>query len=293
MTGELVRVLADDGVELVGFYAAPRGGRARRAVLHTHGMAGNFYENRFVSSVGRAVVAKGLAFLTLNNRGHDYRSDNLRGEGEATASLLGGAAFDRFEDCVHDLAGGARFLSERGHDEIYFEGHSLGTVKIAHYLTARGSEMAAGAILISPPDMFGLQSARTEGRSDTVLTKARRLVKRGRGETLIDDSGYVVPLSAATVVSLYGDSSPTDVFPFREGQNGDYSTLRAIDVPLLVSFGTVDEAITVSVDAATVLVRMYATSAPSVTVTSVPGANHVYWGHEEELAELVGAFVEP
>ena len=96
MQGELVRIEAEDGLELVGFYAAPPGSAARRAVLHIHGMAGNFYENRFVSTVCNTVVAKGLAFLTVNNRGHDYRSDNLKGEGLETVSLLGGASFDDY-----------------------------------------------------------------------------------------------------------------------------------------------------------------------------------------------------
>ncbi|MCK4511125.1 alpha/beta hydrolase, partial [bacterium] len=150
--GELVRVRAGDGLELVGFYASPEGG-ARRAILHMHGLAGNFYENRFIDSICDAVVGKGLAFLAFNNRGHDYRSDNLRGEGDQTSYSPGGTAWDIYDDCIHDIAGSADFLASRGQSEIYFEGHSLGACKIVYYLSECHDKRAVGTVLISPPDM--------------------------------------------------------------------------------------------------------------------------------------------
>lgn len=293
MQGELVRIEAEDGLELVGFYAAPDGPAARRAILHTHGLAGNFYENRFVSAIARAVVEKGLAFLTYNNRGHEYRSDNLRGRGAETTSHLGGASWEIFEDCVHDIRGSADFLAGRGHRDVYFEGHSLGTNKIVYYLTSRRDPRAVGAILISPPDVFGLRDARAGERLEGIVARACSLVRDGSSDTLMEDSGYIVPLSAATILSMYGDRSTTDVFPFRLGARGDYSRLESIGVPVLATFGTVEEAVTVPVESAAALVEAHAGSAPAVRVAAIEGANHVYWGHEDELAALVGGFVEP
>lgn len=291
MNGELVRIKAEDGLELVGFYAAPDGPATRRAVLHTHGLAGNFYENRFVSTVARAVVEKGLSFLTYNNRGHEYRSDNLLGEGARVEFVLGGASYDVFEKCLLDIGGCASFLRERGHSEIYFEGHSLGTNKTVYYLAERRDPRAAGAVLISPPDMFGLREQALEASVDDVVARARRSVTEGEAETLID-TGYVVPFSAATIVSVYGDREKTDVFPFRHGRAGDYSMLASLRLPLLVTFGTVEEAVTVPVKDAAALTRERASSAPKVEVLVVDGANHVYSGFEETLARAVADFVE-
>jgi pimeloyl-ACP methyl ester carboxylesterase len=292
MQGELVRFEAEDGLELVGFYAAPEG-RARRAVLHTHGFAGNFYENRFVDSIAAAVVGKGLAFLTYNNRGHEYRSDNIRGRGTETTSHLGGGSFEIFDESAHDIGGGAGLLGARGHEEIYFEGHSLGTNKVLHYLVTRGDPRAVGAILISPPDIFGLREARTEGRIGDILDQARSLVSEGRSDTLIDDPAFVVPMSAATLVSAYGGPAVTDAFPFRLGADGDYRMLASIALPILATLGNVEEAITVPADEAARLIERNASSSPRVRVEVVDGANHVYWGREGELARLVGEFVEP
>jgi pimeloyl-ACP methyl ester carboxylesterase len=291
MTGELVRVSARDGLELVGFYAAPSGTRARRAVFHTHGLAGNFYENRLVSAVCEAVVAKGLAFLTLNNRGHEYRSDNLREAGEGTESVLGGASFDIFGECVHDIGGGADFLESRGHSEIYFEGHSLGTNKVVHYLTGDRDPRAAGAILISPPDMFGLRDESADGGLDHVVDRAKGLVAAGRGEELMNDIGYVVPFSAATVVSVYGDAAVTDIFPFRLGGSGDFGRYASLGVPVLATLGTVEEAITVPAGDALALLERKADASPEVRAVLIEGGNHVYWGHEEELARTIADFV--
>ena len=291
MKAEFVRVTAGDGLELAGLYAAPEGGVAGRAVLHTHGLAGNFYENRFIEKVAEAVVARGVAFLTTNNRGHDYRSDNLRGRGAETTYQPGGSSLDIMEDCVHDVAGGAAFLAERGHEEIFFEGHSLGCSKTVYYLTEVGHPACAGLILISPPEMFGLQDERAEGGLEATLARARELVRDGRGEELID-VGRDVPYSAATYVSMFGDPGTMDVFPFRHGLKGDYGRLASISCRVLATYGDVEEAVNVPVEDAASLIEQVAASAQSVETRIVRGANHAYWGHEDELAGAVADFIE-
>ena len=289
---ELVRIEAGDGMELVGLYAAPPGGTARRAILHTHGLAGNFYENRFVASVCDAVLAKGVAFLVTNNRGHDYLADNLKGSGVDTTYEPGGSTRDIIEDCVHDVSGGAAFLAERGHDEIYFEGHSLGCSKIVYYLSEVGHPGCAGLILISPPEIFGLQEDRMESSLEEVLARARALVSDGKGDALVE-VGRDVPYSAATFVSMFGDPSATDIFPFRLGSDGDYRRLASVSCPILVTYGDIEEAVNVPVGDAASLIKKKATSAPRVESVIVRGANHTYWGHEGELATAIAAFVEP
>jgi pimeloyl-ACP methyl ester carboxylesterase len=290
LRAELVRVMADDGLELVGLYAAPEGAPARRAVLHTHGLAGNFYENRFVSHLLRTVTEKRIALLATNNRGHDYRSDNLKGHGTETIYQPGGSTWDIIEHCVYDIAGGARFLEERGHREIVFSGHSLGCNKTVYYLSETRDPHAAGVVLISPPEMFGLQDEKTPGETADVMSRARELVGVGRGDTLID-VGRDVPYTAATFVSMFGDPAATDIFPFRLGPAGDYSRLASISVPILATYGNVEEAVTIPVAEAAELVKSMATSSPRVETIVINGANHVYWGHEEALARAIAEFV--
>ncbi|MCK4681037.1 alpha/beta hydrolase, partial [bacterium] len=226
-----------------------------------------------------------------NNRGHDYRSDNLKGSGADTTYAPGGSTVDILEDCVHDVSGGAAFLAERGHEEIYFEGHSLGCSKIVYYLSEVGHPACAGLILISSPDIFGLQEDRPETSLKEVLAQARALVGDGKGDALLE-VGRDVPFTAATFVSMFGDPSVTDIFPFRLGSAGDYRRLASIPCPILVTYGDVEEAVNVPVEEAAALIKKMATAAPRVDSVIVRGANHTYWGHEDELATAVASFVE-
>ena len=290
MACELVRVRSGDGLELAGLYVAPDGGTAHRAVLHTHGLAGNFYENRFITDLSQALAERGVAFLATNNRGHDYVSDNLRGSGKETTYHPGGSTRDIIEDCVHDIAGGADFLASRGHQEIVFEGHSLGCNKTVYYLSERGDERCAGLVLISPPELFGLQEDRSQGELETTLRRARALVSSGGGDEPID-VGRELPYSAATFVSMFGDPDATDIFPFRHGEGGDYHRLASVAAPVFVTLGDVEEAVNVPVEEALRLVKAMAKSSPSVSGRVFHGANHVYWGHEPELAAAIADFV--
>jgi alpha/beta superfamily hydrolase len=59
-----------------------------------------------------------------------------------------------------------------------------------------------------------------------------------------------------------------------------------------VTYGDVEEAVNVPVEEAASLIKKMATAAPRVDSVIVRGANHTYWGHEDELATAVASFVE-
>jgi hypothetical protein len=126
-----------------------------------------------------------------------------------------------------------------------------------------------------------------------ILDQARALVKDGRGDALIDDAAFVVPMSAATLVSVYGDPSITDVFPFRLGESGDFGRLKSLGVPVLATMGTIDEAVTVPSEEAARLLGLCGGDSPGVRAVVVEGANHIYWGRERKLAGLVAEFLKP
>ena len=55
-----MRLKAADGVELVGIYCEPPDRRPSDVLIHVHGYAGTFYENRFVSEMGDALASAGV-----------------------------------------------------------------------------------------------------------------------------------------------------------------------------------------------------------------------------------------
>ena len=102
-----------------------------------------------------------------------------------------------------------------------------------------------------------------------------------------------MPIAARSILSSYAAPAKTDIFPFRLGSEGDYTRYASLTVPILATFGTVDEAVTIPVEDAAELTRTMAAGSPRVDVSVIEGANHTYWDKEDTLAALIGGFIEP
>ena len=105
------------------------------------------------------------------------------------------------------------------------------------------------------------------------------------------DVGRDVHYTATTFLSMFDDPGVTDIFPFRHGEEGDFGRLASLTVPILVTYGDTDEAVNVPVGEAASLIKRTAAGAPRVETLIVQGANHVYWGREEELVRAITEFV--
>jgi pimeloyl-ACP methyl ester carboxylesterase len=138
--------------------------------------------------------------------------------------------------------------------------------------------------------MFGLQDQKEAGGLDELLAEARGLIFSGRGHELMD-VGRDVQYTAATFVSMFGNPDATDVFPFRMGRKGNYGRLGSLAVPILATYGDTDEAVNVPVTEAASFIKSAAVGSPRIETLIVRGANHVYWGHEEELVRAIAEFV--
>ena len=67
--GQIVTLETEDGLALKGYLATANNSTA--TVIHIHGSCGNFYENAFIATMARLYTARGVNFLSFNNRGHD------------------------------------------------------------------------------------------------------------------------------------------------------------------------------------------------------------------------------
>ncbi len=72
-------------------------------VIHHHGIEGNFYENTFIPFMAEAYTSAGIAFMTYNNRGHDYICDLKMDTSDGVKSLKGGTAFEKIADNAMDV----------------------------------------------------------------------------------------------------------------------------------------------------------------------------------------------
>ena len=293
MKGEFHRVLTPDGLELQGILAIPESGPGETSVLHVHGLAGNFYENRFVDDVADAVTSRGLNFLTVNNRGHDYISDFIVEEGDGTTgSVQIGGIYEIFEDCLKDIAAWTGFLRSRGSKRIILEGHSHGALKVTYYSYRAGDPDIAGIVLLSPSDDFGCQHERAGEAFDEAVSVAREMVDRGAARDLIPPGYFHYPVSAQTFLDIFTRDSALGMFNLSETDRKHLAEIESIEVPVLAVVGSVDEAFLGPSQEYLDSLKAHIKNAPSFEGHVIEGAPHNYQGFETEVARHIGGWLE-
>ena len=293
MKGEFCRVLTPDGIELQGFFVTPSGGVSEITVLHIHGLAGNFYENRFIDYIAEALSKIHINFLTFNNRGHDYIADFLYQEkdtGKITYKQIG-AAFETFRECVLDIKAWIEFLKSRGSNKIIIQGHSHGAIKAVYYLSETQDSQVIGLILLSPSDDLGLQRSDLGEKFNEALEVAKKLVSEGREKELMPKEYFVYPISAKTYLDSFERGSPLGIFNLSRTDREEFPELQKIKVPVLVIIGTVEEAFLGEPQQFLSDLESLFKNTESFTGYVIEGAPHNYLGHEEKISEKIGQWV--
>ncbi len=277
------RVRTNDGLELHGLIY--KGPKTQSVVLHCHGMAGNFYENRFVDIVGTRLVSEGIDFCAMNNRGHDFIADFIVEKSDKLEYARIGQVYERIEDSIKDIAAWVDHLKDQGYTRIILMGHSLGAVKAVLYAHVHQAKLS-GLILASPPDMMGL--AKKERDFAKKMEQAVLLVKSSKEKQLIDGQVFDnYPISAGSFVNFFSEGSKTDMFPIKEGKVSQ--ELRSITLPMTVVFGEKDHCFDYD---PTEIISFFKKHVPHAKLTVIPTADHVYLGAEKCLAQELCDFAK-
>src|SRR5258708_4101905 len=124
MKTTFTRVVTEDKLILQGLLYEPDQ-KTDKIILHVHGMAGNFYENKFLDVMAKTFTDNGWALLVPNTRGHDFISDfPVAGEKEEYKRI--GNFREKFEECVLDIKAWLDFASTENYRDVVLQGHSLG-----------------------------------------------------------------------------------------------------------------------------------------------------------------------
>ena len=286
-TGELCRVITQDGLELQGFLVHPEGG-GDTAAVHVHGLDGNFYENRFIDHLARVYARHGIGFLTFNNRGHDYAADLLHeaADGRSEYRQLGGM-YERLADCVPDIEAWTGFLRGRGFKRFVLQGHSHGAIKATHYLRAARPGDVVALVLLSPSDDLGLARQRLGTGFEPAVARAKAMVDRGQERELVPAGDFPHPASAGTLLDTFGPGSLAGMFNLSRTDRRAFPELGSVSVPVFLAVGTVDEAFVGTPADYVAAIRAEMRSAPSFEGTVVEGAPHNYLGQEPVLARAL------
>ncbi len=258
---QLVRVKTDDGVSLTGILRRPRMSKEKACVILIHGYSGNFYSG-VMAFLPEALMNKGFATLAINMRDHDR-----------------GPKKSRFEENRYDIGAAVEKMDRSGYSPIFLYGHSMGTNRVLYYLEATHDPRIKGAILTGPPGnlfrwnirMFGLKTA------EQVLRQAQDLVAGGKGDQwmLVNLGPLGKALYTANhVVSLRGANTVSDPF----------ENISKISKPILIVQGIADHLVDLNVADR---LRNSAVSSSNVTVVKIPGADHRFDRHRQDLVNII------
>ncbi|MBE0599526.1 MAG: alpha/beta fold hydrolase [Desulfuromonadales bacterium] len=265
---ELVSTRTDDGVLLHGalFESEPHG---VTAVLIVHGGWGNFYTGlgRFLPA---ALVADGIACLSLNNRGHDY---GTFADGERCIGLLR----EQFKDSPKDIEAGLRLLKQRGYRRLVLVGHSYGASKAAYSQILEPDPDVMGMILCSPAALMrDVWKYYLDIPYEEAVREAQGMVEAGQGEKFVifrHRGPAPIICTAQTFLSVWGPNPGPDLCKFI----GEWNR------PLLV---TVCQGDRICRDYSRVVYE-HAGNAEPRELALLAGGNHDYHRAEESLEQVL------
>jgi dienelactone hydrolase len=282
-TEELVEVTTADDVPLAGALVRPAGGATHPLlVLWIHGAGVRFYLQS-VLDVCRGLARRGYACLSINTRGHDFVTRLNSGR----RRTLAGTAYERIEECGHDLRAWLDLAAARGFGRVALVGHSYGGVKAVYDHVMRPDERVATVVLASSNSAIAFGAGEQLRAAPELVALAERMEAEGRGEELLpwgSTPGEVLPtVSAQTYLSR------ARAYPFFHGDGVRPPALARIRCPLFAFFVAGEPGAGAG---RLEVVRRTATAAPRVETQLVEGAEHVYRGCEEPVAAAIAAWLD-
>lgn len=288
--------ITKDKLKLLGIHYDS--GKRDICVLLIHGMSGNFLENYFGDVLGQVLAQNGVGYIYSHNRGYNFINDIATTQKSASGGYetqRHGAAFERFEESVFDVAAWVNEVKKLGYKKIILMGHSLGCNKIVHYLHKTNyPKNIIGVILGSPPDMVGAAKRDCGPEEYTKLTaQAKKRVAQGNPRKIWEKFvfGDWTLISAQTYLDISVDNAPGDIFPVIRNPK-EFTELASVKLPILCFIGEKDGIlINKSLDQYFSVLESKATSCPKFTKAVVKNANHMYNFQENQMAEIVRKWV--
>jgi len=283
---ELVRTVTGDGLRLDGALLegenASEGlsSSAPTAAILLHGVAANFYTSSTLEPLVPKLQDLGIARLLVNTRGHD----SVFGASLGNVRRRLGAAYELVDDCRQDIRAWIDLLKSRGHQRLVLIGHSLGAIKSVYAQAHEKWPAVAAVIAVSGPRLSysAFMSAPESSLFWESLHTAQEMVKAGQGDELFT-SKFPFPLliTAAGYIDKYGPAERYNILKYA----------AELPCPALFTYGGKELAGGGIPFAGLPDALMALPNADRRTVAVIEGADHVYTGVADRLADKVAAWL--
>lgn len=286
---EIVETTTKDGIVLNGLFTKPKT-VTKNIIINIHGMSGDMYSNSFYPLMHNYYTENGWAFLSSENRG----TSSIKIFNSSKGEIIIGNTFEIFEDCIFDIEAWINKAMELGFENIWLQSHSLGTMKVAYYMSETNDQRVKGIVWISPSVMIGLvDNPKEKVDHDICLKQAKELVDGNKPNEILDYKLWgTYLLSAKTYINLMGDNSNTSIFNYGNESLG-WKVVNSIKVPVLAFTGTNDDGLLSVInpsDAMKILESRLINSVRKKTVY-LDGAGHGFDGFDEQITKEVISFV--
>lgn len=284
----LTKIKTRDGIALDGIVAEPRSQTKDIALIWIHGLTSNFYGGHTRTRKFAEQCRKcGFGFFSFNTRGHDVVARSTRKRrAHKNASLnpeFLGAAFERFEDCIHDIRAMIRFARHLGYKQVVLVGHSTGANKALYYWYKTRDRNVKGLCLIAPISDIAAEQLRIG--ASTLQKRVNTAEKLGKKQATLmpTETGIYTP---QRYLSLFRPGSHEDVFPYTD-PSARWTALQSIRIPLAVVVGDKDEHLDRRANDLIAIFRQHAVSAKSFSGIVIKNADHGFKKKEEELSHTI------
>lgn len=286
MSVEIVKFNATDGIHLDGILNKCDT-TSKKILIQIHGMTSNCFKDRD-KTIAKKVNEIGIDVLDFNNRGSDVvryiKNDNV--------TLLAGMAYEKVEDCYCDVVGAIEFALNLGYEEIYLQGHSLGSTKVVYTYNKLQKEDSKllnnikGIILLSLVDIAGVIDA---DANKEYLSLAEEKAKKGEIMDLMPFKCFIHPIS---VKSFLQYTKHNENFDFARYSKTDdkFEILNNIQCPIFMRWGNVNELIKQDAKDLAEFMNKKITNS-NKDISYIDGADHSYHGKFEQLAEEIKQFL--
>ena len=275
---DLAGFRADDGFPLDGLLYSPKAG-ATTAVILVHGKTCDFLVGppRFLPL---PLARAGYASFAMNMRVHSLgysRGDVPFENFQDFVFNMAGGAWEKLEDGHKDLRGAVRYLQGLGFEKVVLAGHSSGGFYAGDY-AGRDPDLA-GLILFSPltTNRFALGTwFKSPGELDEARRKAEAMVAAGQGHLLLPLPTWYYAISAATFLDRLAE---------RPGWWDDH--VGRARIPTLLLYADRESRAAEWEQKFRDVIRT-----PHKELVRIKNSEHMYLGHEDEVAAAVMAFLK-
>ena len=286
MSVEIVKFKATDGINLDGILNKC-GTESKKILIQIHGMTSNCFKDRD-KTIAKKVNEIGIDVLDFNNRGSDVvryiKNDNV--------TLLSGMAYEKVEDCYFDVVGAIEFALSLGYEEIYLQGHSLGSTKVVYTYNKLQKENSKllnnikGVILLSLVDITGL--IKSDAR-DEFIKIAEEKANRGELMDLMPFKCFIHPISVKSFLQYTKHNENFDFARYSKSDD-NFEVLNSIKCPIFMRWGNVNELIKQDAKDLAEFMNKKITNS-NKNISYINGADHSYHGKTEQLAEEIKQFL--